>query len=323
VNRQALDELKQQIPLLDYLQAHDWQPARPLSRGRWMGLCPLHADHKPSFLVDSGKSLFYCYGCGRGGDVIRFAELYHQVKFPQALALLHQWRGLAPLLHQATGFYRMQLHRHGEAVAYLHQRGVRSPELIEHMRIGYAPGGCLRGWLTQLGYPLQALRQAGLVTAVGYDAYVHRIVFPLEGNLYGRSLSASAPPHRFLPGSKGGLYSWHQVRRYPEVILVEGLFDYAVLWQAGFHQVTCSLGNHLNAHQFRQLCDGPRTVYVSFDVDANGSGQQASEQLAHRLQAHGITARRILLPEGHDPNSFFLQGGDAPQFQSLLEAAQP
>ena len=77
-----MDELKQQIPLLEYLQAHDWQPARPLSRGRWLGLCPLHSDHKPSFLVDPGKSLFYCYGCGRGGDVIRFVELYRQVKFP-------------------------------------------------------------------------------------------------------------------------------------------------------------------------------------------------------------------------------------------------
>jgi len=98
VNRQALDELKQQIPLLDYLQAQDWQPVRPRSGGRWMGLCPLHADRKPSFLVDPGKSLFYCYGCGRGGDVIRFAEIYHEVKFPQALALLRQWRGLAPLL---------------------------------------------------------------------------------------------------------------------------------------------------------------------------------------------------------------------------------
>ena len=119
MSRQVLDELKQQIPLLDYLQAHDWQPARQLSRGRLMGLCPLHSDHKPSFLVDPGKSLFYCYGCGRGGDVIRFVELYRQVKFPQALALLHQWHGLAPLLHQATGFYRMQLHLHGEAVAYL------------------------------------------------------------------------------------------------------------------------------------------------------------------------------------------------------------
>jgi hypothetical protein len=52
VSRQALDELKQQIPLLDYLQAHDWQPARHLSSGRVMGLCPLHSDHKPSFLVD-------------------------------------------------------------------------------------------------------------------------------------------------------------------------------------------------------------------------------------------------------------------------------
>jgi DNA primase len=324
VSRQALDELKQQIPLLNYLQAHDWQPARQLSRGRWMGLCPLHSDHKPSFLVDPSKSLFYCYGCGRGGDVIRFAELYHQVKFPQALALLHQWHGLAPLLHEAAGFYRLQLHRHGEAIAYLNQRGVRSPEVIEHMRIGYAPGGgCLRRWLKLLGYPLPAVLQAGLVTAVGYDAYMHRIVFPLEGNLYGRSLSASAPPHRFLPGAKGGLYCWEQVRRYPEVILVEGLFDYAVLWQAGFFNVTCSMGNHLNTHQYRQLCDRPRTVYLAFDADTNGSGQQASQSLACRLREQGVSVRRVSLPDGHDPNSFFVEDGDARQFQALLEAARP
>jgi DNA primase len=323
MNRQPLDELKQQIPLLDYLEAHHWRPVRRLSRGRWMGLCPLHNDHKPSFLMDPSQNLFYCYGCGRGGDVIRFAELYHQVKFPQALALLRQWRGWAPLLHQAVSFYHMQLHRRVEAVAYLQQRGIRSPELIEHMRIGYAPGGsCLRRWLTQLGYPFPALRQAGLVTAIGYDAYMHRIVFPLEGNLYGRSLSASAPPHRFLPGAKGGLYLWERVRQYQDVILVEGLFDYAVLWQAGFHNVTCSMGNHLNAYQFRQLCDGRRTVYLAFDTDSNGSGQQAAQALACRLREQGLNARRVRLPDGHDPNSFFVQGGDAPQFQLLLEEAR-
>ena len=323
MSRQTLDELKRQIPLLNYLQAHDWRPARQLSRGRWMGLCPLHRDHKPSFVVDPNKGLFYCYGCGHGGDVIRFAELYYEVRFPQALALLRQWHGLAPVLHEAAGFYRMQLHRHGEAVAYLHQRGVRSPELIEHMRIGYAPGGCLRGWLMELGYPLATLRQAGLVTAVGYDAYTHRIVFPLEGNLYGRSISASAPPHRFLPAAKGGLYSWQQVRRCPEVILVEGLFDYAVLWQAGFHNVTCAMGTHLSANQFRQLCDGRRTVYLTLDADTNGGGQQAAQWLAQRLSEQGLNARKVSLPDGHDPNSFFVQGGDAQQFQSLLEAAQP
>ena len=107
------------------------------------------------------------------------------------------------------------------------------------------------------------------------------------------------------------------------MILVEGLFDYAVLRQAGFLNVTCSLGTHLNPDLFHQLCDVARTVYLTFDVDANQSGQHATEQLAHRLGTQGIAARRVMLPEGHDPNSFFVQGGDALEFQSLLEAAQP
>lgn len=254
MSRKALDELKCQIPLLDYLQAHDWKPARRIAGGRLMGLCPLHTDRKPSFLVDPNKNLFYCYGCGRGGDVIRFAEIYHQVKFLGAVALLREWCGLAPLLDQVTDFYRIQLHRHLEAISYLSERGLHSPKVIEDMRIGYAPGRCLRAWLTELGYPTASLRQAGLLNVDGRDAFTHRVVFPLEGNLYGRSIRA-ATPHLFLPGSKGGLYAWEQVRRAPEVILVEGLFDYAVLRQAGFHNVTCSMGTHLNARQFQQLCE--------------------------------------------------------------------
>lgn len=320
--RHAVDELKQQIPLLEYLQAQDWRAARRLSRGRWMGLCPLHQEDHPSFLVDPGKNLFYCFGCGRGGDVIRFAELYHQVRFPQAVALLRQWHGLAPLLHEVTGFYRMQLHRHAEAVAYLQQRGIRSSEVIEHMRIGYAPGGCLRGWLQQLGYPLSALGQAGLVNAAGYDTFCHRIVFPLEGNLYGRSIG-NAAPHRFLPAHKGGLYHWQQVGNQPQIILVEGLFDFAVLWQAGFHNVTCSMGAHLSARQFHELCAYKGTIYIAFDSDRNQSGQLAAQRIMSCLASEGVTARFVQLPGGHDPNSFFVQGaGDAQQFQRLLEEAR-
>jgi len=147
-------------------------------------------------------------------------------------------------------------------------------------------------------------------------------VFPLEGNLYGRSISATAPAHRFLPGAKGGLYSWDDVRRCPEVILVEGLFDYAVLWQAGFHNVTCSMGTQLNTHQFRQLCDGTRTIYLAFDADANGSGQRATQALAHRLREQRLKVCAVELPHTHDPNSFFVNGADARQFQALLEAAR-
>jgi DNA primase len=87
------------------------------------------------------------YGCTRGGDVIRFAELYHHVKFPQAVALLRQWCGVAPLLEEVSSFYRVQLSRHREAVSYLQQRGLNTPEVIDHMRIGYAPGRCLRSFV--------------------------------------------------------------------------------------------------------------------------------------------------------------------------------
>jgi DNA primase len=160
------------------------------------------------------------------------------------------------------------------------------------------------------------------VNASGYGAFAHRIVFPLEGNLYGRSIGDAAP-HWFLPGGKGGLYAWEQVRQCKAIILVEGLFDYAVLWQAGFHNVTCLLGNHPNASQFQQLCDSPRTVYVAFDSDANGSGQSAAQRMSQRLAAEGVDALRVLLPDGHDPNSYFVRGGDARQFQRLLESARP
>jgi hypothetical protein len=65
--------------------------------------------------------------------------------------------------------------------------------------------------------------------------------------------------------------------------------EYAVLWQAGLRNVTCSLGNRLSAHQSRQLHDGrARTAYVTLDADNNGSGQQAAQWLAGRLSEQGL-----------------------------------
>jgi hypothetical protein len=198
MNRQALDELKQQIPLLDYLQAHHWRPARPLHGGRWMGLCPLHRDHQPSFLLDPTKNLFYCYGCGVGGDVIRFAQLYHQVNFPQALTLLQQWRGWGSWRQDVVEFYRMQLHRHGVAVEYLAQRGIHSPEVIEHMRIGYAPGGCLRTWQLQMQRPLSGSVPSRLDNREGSRRVFASSHFPPGGQpLWPQYLGFGAAPSVF------------------------------------------------------------------------------------------------------------------------------
>jgi DNA primase len=326
-----VEKLKQRLSLLDYLRQQNWV-ARPASHGpEFVGLCPLHPETRPSFYVNARKNLFYCHGCGQGGDLLRFVQLSRHLSFRQSLAYLDQQSALtadpAAILEQAATFYQLQLDRYPEARRYLEQRGLRDPVLIKELRIGYAPGGSLRRHLAAQGYSCDLLQRLGLLNSQGCDAFYRRVIFPCcQGgrvvNLYGRSIAA-AFAHRFLPGSKGGLFAWESVRQFSTVILVEGLFDLAVLWQVGFRHVTCSLGTHLNADQFQQLCDRPRTVYLTFDVDANGSGQQASQQLAHRLRAQGIVTRYVLLPDGHDPNSFFVQGGDARQFHSLLEATQP
>ena len=323
-----LKKIKERLPLLDYLRQQNWT-ARPAGHGlEFVGLCPLHPETRPSFYVNARKNLFYCHGCGQGGDLIRFVELSQHLSFRQSLTYLEQQCPLADttaVLQQASAFYRKQLDHYPEGRQYLERRGVRDSTLIRELQIGYAPGGSLRRHLLAQGYSLDLLRCTGLVNSQGHDAFYQRLIFLCYQderivNLYGRS-TAGAFAHRFLPGSKGGLFAWESVRHFPTVILVEGLFDLASLWQAGFRHATCSLGTHLTLNQFRQLCDRPRTVYLAFDVDANGSGQQAAQELAHRLRTEGITPRRVLLPPGHDPNSFFVQGGDARQFQSLLEGA--
>ena len=142
-------------------------------------------------------------------------------------------------------------------------------------------------------------------------------------NLYGRSIGA-AFPHRLLPRSKGGLFAWESVRQCSTVILVEGLFDLAVLWQSGFRNTTSAIGTHPTSAQLDQLCGRPgRLIYIVFDRDENQAGQQASQQLARRLERSGTTTRIVQLPAGHDPNSYFVAGATAADFAARLEGAQP
>ena len=97
-------------------------------------------------------------------------------------------------------------------------------------------------------------------------------------NLYGRSVGA-AFPHRLLPRSKGGLFAWESVETpCSTVILVEGLFDLAVLWQAGFRNTTCAIGTHLTPAQWAQL------YVVSLAVAPISRSTRMRNKLANRLR---------------------------------------
>ena len=330
-----LERLKQQLPLLKYLQRHNWSGRRAGAQQEFVGLCPLHRETHPSFYVNARRNLFYCHGCARGGDLIRFVQFFHGLSFPQSVAYLKQElaaaaqaASISELLSQAAAFYRFELHRYPEAVQYLQRRGLHDSVLIEELGIGYARGGNLRRHLSGLGYSLGQLLDTGLIGQQGRDAFCRRVIFPCceNGqvvNLYGRSIGA-AFPHRLLPRSKGGLFAWESVGKFSSVILVEGLFDLGVLWQAGFRNSTCALGTHLTCGQLAQLCEPPaRCIYVAFDQDENNAGQRTAHQLAQQLEHAHLEVRVVHLPHGHDPNSCFTAGGTAADFSNCLERARP
>jgi DNA primase len=325
-----LKRLKERISLLEYLQRHNWKPCRAGTRQEFLGLCPLHHEARPSFYVNAHKNLFYCHGCGRGGDLIRFVQLFLDLPFRQSVAHLEQELRPVPateLLAQTVAFYQLQLHRHPEGIRYLERRGLHDPAIIEELGIGYAPGGNLRGHLAGLGYPFDLLLDTGLINSQGRDAFCRRVVFPCSQrgrlvNLYGRSIGG-AFPHRLLSRSKGGLFAWESVSSFSMVILVEGLFDLAVLWQAGFRNTTCAIGTQLTPAQLAQLADQPgRSIRIVFDQDENQAAQKASYRLALRLKSACIQARIVQLPNGHDPNSYFIAGATAADFTDCLERAQ-
>jgi DNA primase len=173
------------------------------SGARWTGLCPFHDEKTPSFSVNPADKLFYCFGCGKGGDIISFVRETEQLDFAQAVEWLAERyrvtleyeesspeqdaaRGrrerLLSLLEQATSFYERYLwdSPRGEgARSYLAGRGL-GEEVCRAYRLGLAPGGAtLARKAREKGFSGAELAAAGLVTRRGSDYFNGRLLFPL------------------------------------------------------------------------------------------------------------------------------------------------
>jgi DNA primase len=173
------------------------------SGARYTGLCPFHDEKTPSFSVNPQDKLFYCFGCGKGGDVITFVRETEQLDFAQAVELLaERYRvtleyeeaspaqeaersrreRLLALLEQATAFYARCLWESAAGAptrAYLSERGL-AEEICREYRLGLAPGGqTLAGKAREKGFSSEELRAAGLVNRRGNDYFAGRLLFPL------------------------------------------------------------------------------------------------------------------------------------------------
>ncbi len=180
-------------------------------RGRnWVGLCPFHPDKDPSFSVNEDKQIFYCFGCGEGGNVFKFLMKIQGLSFVEAVRHLADRLGieiperpvsrarkrelqekdaLVDINQAASDFFFDQLIHSASALdarAYLEERGL-SHKTVTKFKIGWAPDTWdgLRRFLEEQGKSLELAEKAGLIikrtNAPGwYDRFRGRIMFPIR-----------------------------------------------------------------------------------------------------------------------------------------------
>jgi DNA primase len=199
-----LEDLKSHADIVQVVQER--VPLRR-SGATWKGLCPFHGEKTPSFHVNGDKGFFHCFGCGVGGDVIKFIELHDKVTFPEAVRLLAARAGLTvpeaedsrqdaesqrdreALLkaHEvAAAWFREQLAMPAGATArrQLERRGV-PPELAERLGVGYAPASrdALKTRLLKEGFGAPLLARSGLVVqrddGTVADRFRNRLIIPI------------------------------------------------------------------------------------------------------------------------------------------------
>jgi DNA primase len=324
---------------------------------RYQGLCPLHKEKSPSFSVDPVQGLFYCFGCGAGGDAIKLHMLTTNDDFPAAIEALAQRYGIplpsravraggAPerdlegALQAAARFFAEQLRKFAVAQNYLASRRV-SPELVERFGLGYAPDSwqALTDAL-KARVALADLEAAGLVgrserdQSRFYDRFRHRLMFPIHnpsGRLVGfggRTLGDDKAKYintveteRFHKGHLlYGLYQARQeIREERRAVLVEGYFDVIATVASGRAGAVAGMGTALTQEQAKLLARYADEVVVAYDGDR--AGETAFERALPILLAEGLGVLRARFGEGHDPDSLRLQSGEA-AVAAAIDAAE-
>jgi DNA primase len=199
-----IDDLKMQANILQVVQ--DRIPLKK-SGATWKGLCPFHGEKTPSFHVNPDKGFFHCFGCGIGGDVFKFVELFDKLAFPEAVRVLagrfgipvpepsdapkdeaaeREREALLKIHEVAAAWFREQLASPagGAARRMLEHRGL-TPATSETIGFGYAPAtrDALRRHLEQQGIARGLLVRGGLVTQRDdgslVDRFRNRLMVPI------------------------------------------------------------------------------------------------------------------------------------------------
>ena len=346
IAKEALDRLKSEVSLKRLIegQGHDL-----MRRGKdWVMRCPFHDDVSPSLVVTESKNLYHCFGCGAAGSVLDWVMKTQGVSLPHAVQLLKQdapldgmrvglvKRPAQPLpstvepqaddqvlLERVVGYYHATLKESPQGQAYLTERGLMHPELIDRFKLGHANSTLayqLPKKYTVAGKAVrEQLQRVGVTRATGFEHLGGCIVVPIIGEdegdcgrvwqLYGRrtadaKLGRNDVRHLYLGAPLRGVWNASALMAHKEIIVCEALIDAMTFWCAGYRNVIAAYGvnGFTQDHWAALKRHGTRRVLIAYDRD--DAGNAAAEKLGSALLESGIEGFRVLFPKGMDANDY-------------------
>jgi DNA primase len=330
-------------------------PLRRASASRFTGRCPFHEEKTPSFSVNPVEKLYYCFGCGKGGDVISFVRETEGLDFvgavewladrfrvpieveeasPRVEAERRRRERMYAVLEQTAAYFERRLWE-GDAGApvreYLAGRGL-GEEIAKEFRLGLSPGRGLADKARERGFTLDELKSAGLVTTRGTDYFPQRLMFPLadaRGRIVGfqaRKLSDDDPLHgKYVNSPEGDLF--HKSAILYGLHLAKtavGKQDFAAIVEGNTDVIALRqagfepvVASMGTALTERHLRElGRLTKRLYLCFDADAAGQDATLRGMELAVRQGFEVKIVTLPQGQDP-------ADAPEgFADRLSGAE-
>ena len=313
---------------------------RRASGSRYTGRCPFHEEKTPSFSVNPVDKLYYCFGCGKGGDVISFVRETESLDFvgavewlaerfrvsieveeasPRVEAERRRRERLYALLEQTTVFFERLLWEGdaGEPVrAYLNERGL-GEAVSREFRLGLSPGGGLGEKAAEKGFSKDELRAAGLATVRGGDYFPQRLMFPLadsRGRVVGfqaRKLREDDPLRgKYVNSPEGDLFHKGSILYGLHLAKASiSKLDYAAVVEGNTDVIALRqagfepvVASMGTALTDRQLRElGRLTRKVYLCFDADAAGQEATLRGMELAVAQKFDVKVVTLPRGQDP----------------------
>ena len=328
ITKDSIENLKTHLDVVDIISQFI---ELKKSGANFKACCPFHGEDTPSFVVSPAKQIYHCFGCGVGGDSIKFLMEYEKLTYPETLEKLASLVNVTleydgnykqqdyTLITKINDYYQKLLTHNETASNYLETRGISSSS-IEKFEIGYAPQSSdTINYLKQNFLNLGDAQEFGIIdtgTNGLYSRFIERITFPIYAlnnkivGFGGRTISGHNAKYVNSPQTKifnksRLLYGYNLAKdliyKKNEIIVTEGYLDVIMLHQAGFSNAVATLGTALTTEHLPILKRGEPKIILAYDGDKAGLNAAYKASLLLSKSNSGFQGGVVIFKDGQDP----------------------